>query len=441
MVLTVPDAMIADQQARFSSALSTPSTPHSPSASRRASPSSFRRAGRFGAAQAVTIELAVMVAAAAFYALPFPVAVATAAAALLVAVVLLIRVGRRWWYEAVAARLRMRRRRRVGSHAARAARTAGPYRAEFAALAPYLAIHPVNDRRTSFGVGTDELGWFAAIAVTPPDALSSPVLGPGLGPFPGGGAAALRLDWLARMVAEPSAVPTAVQVVVRHTPLPHAVIDPLSLCALSYQELRSMLAVPSQRDVWVAVRLGLDDGLLAAEGGDLGGIHRALAAALSRIGAMLTTLGLDHRVLDAAELRQALIGAYGPDPYDGRPVRIPPARESWSRWRSVRAVHVCFAVGGSPSRLTPDLLAELAHVPGAVSVSTAVSFVAASPDDRASARMVIRVVAAPDAVTACLRQLRAGARNLGLSLVRLDGEQAAAVYATTPTAVPAGPAW
>jgi type VII secretion protein EccE len=408
------------------------------------------RAGRFGAAQAVTVELAAMVAAGGFYALPLPLAVGVAAAMVVVAGLAVIRMGGRWWYEAIGAWLRLRRRRHAGSLAARAARPAGPYRVELAALAPYLSIETILDRNVAIGIGTDELGWFAAIAVSPPDTLSG-ADGPSASSRAGadgpsassraGDGALLRLDWLARVVADASAAPTAVQIVVRHAPLPSAVIDPRSACALSYQELRATLGAPPQRDLWIAVRLGLDDGVAAADdGGGLAGIHRVLAAALSRVSANLTSHGLDHWVLDGEDLQQALIGAYGPDPYDGRPVRIPPARESWSRWRGVRAVHVSYAVAGLTNP-RPDLFAELAHVPGAFSVCTAIAFSPTDTPGRVGARMVVRVIAAPEAITACLRQLRAGARTLRLSLTRLDGEQAAGVYATTPTAAAVGPPW
>ena len=393
------------------------------------------RAGRFGPAQAITIELAAMVAAAAFYALSLAVAIAVVAATLLVVVVSLIRVGGRWWYEAVGAWLRLRRRRQAGSRAARAARTVGPYRTEFAALAPYLTIDAVLDRNVSVGIGTDELGWFAAVAVWAPDwPLTNVVQG---APGQGGDGPSLQLDRFARMVAEPSAAPTAVSVVLRQAPLPSAAVDPRSACALSYQELRTALGAPPLREVWVAVRLGLDDGLVAADdGGAMAGIQRTLATALSRAGAIAGSLGLDHRILDAAELREALIGAYGPDPYDGRPVRIPPASESWSRWRATRAVHVCFAVSGFPATLGPAVFAELSHVPGALAVCTAVTFTSTGTPGQVGARLVVRVVAGPDALTGCVRRIRDAARGLRLRLVRLDGEQAAGVYATTPTAAP-----
>jgi type VII secretion protein EccE len=388
------------------------------------------RAGRFGAAQIVAAELAVMAILAAAYTRSLLIAVAGALATLVLLTAALGRVGGRWWYEAFAAWLRLRHRRRAGSRAARGVRTAGPYAVELAALAPYLHVQTATYRDMPMGVAADELGWFAAVAVTGRDGLSR------------GEGAALRLDWLARLVGEPAAPTSAVQVVVRQAGLPSG--DPRLPHARSYQELRDSLGVVPHRDVWIAVRLDLDDGETAAadRGGDIAGIHRALGAALVRVSTVLTTSGLDHRVLDGNELRQALLDAYGPDPVDGRPARA--AHETWSRWQARRTVHVCYAVAGWPVKPGADVLTELARVPGAVSVCTAIAFGELPtrgdrPHGPIGARMVLRVVAAPEAVGGCLRQLRAGARRLGVRLVRLDGEQAAAVYATTPTAAALGP--
>jgi len=388
----------------------------------------MNRAGRFGLGQAVAVELAAMAVAAAVYALPAYPAVLVSLGSVPLLLLVVGRYRGRWWYEAVGGWVRLHERRGVRSRAALGARSAGPYWAELAALAPHLAVRTVIDRNVPIGIGADELGWFAGIALTPHDGLSR------------GDGSVLRLDWLARLAGEPAAPVSAVQVVMRHTPLPSAAVDPRSACAQSYRELRDTLSVPPQRDVWIAVRLGLRDAATAAAdyGGDVAGIHRALGAALSRISSTLTANGLAHRVLDGADLQQALVGVYGPDPYDGGITHVPAiAHETWSSWRAIHAVHVCYAVVGWPPNASPDLLGQLARVPGAVSVCTAV-VLGAVPGDRVAARTLVRVVAAPTTVGACLREVRTMARGLGVKLVRLDGEQAAAVYATTPTAAPYG---
>jgi type VII secretion protein EccE len=389
------------------------------------------RAGRFGLGQAVAVELVVMVVVAAAYALPAQLAAVTVVSAVLLLLLVIGRFGGRWWYEVVFGWMQLHERRASRNRAALTARSAGPYWAEFASLAPHLVVRTVTDRNVRIGVGEDELGWFGAIALTPHDGLSR------------GDGTALRLDSLARLAGEPAAPVSAVQVVMRHTPLPSPAIDPRSPCAQSYRELRDALSVPPHRDVWIAVRLGLREAATAAAdyGGDEVGIHRALGAALTRIGTTLTSYGLAHRILDGIDLQQALVGVYGPDPYDGGLTHVPAtAHETWSSWRAIHGVHVCFAVVGWPSNAPPDVFSQLARVPGAASVCTAVVLgaVRGSGGDQVATRTLVRVVAAPAAVGACVRDVRAIARSLGVKLVRLDGEQAAAVYATTPTAASDG---
>ncbi len=387
-----------------------------------------RVAGQFGATQLVAVEVAIIAVATSIYALPLIVALATTATAV---VLLMTTVGRyhgRWGYEVLTAWLRVRRRRLTGS---RAARRAGPYRAELAALAPHLTIQTAAARAGTIGVGEDDLGWFAAIIVTPLDGLSRNTGG------------TLRLDWLARLATEASLPASTLQVVIRHSPLPTAALDPTSACALSYQELRHTLEVPDHLDVWIAVRLGLRDGATAAadRGGDLSGVHRALAAGLARISSGLTADGLDHKILDPVGLQLALVSAYGPDPAIGVTKRSSsPAHEKWSHWQATRAEHICFAVRGWPKNPSAELIGELIRVPNALSVNAAVLFGdrGESDVDHVAVRLVLRVVAQPEQATACLRHLRAAARRLGVRLLRLDGEHAAGVYATTPTGATIG---
>src|SRR5262249_16268267 len=152
---------------------------------------------------------------------------------------------------------------------------------------------------------------------------------------------------LARLAAEPSMPASAVQLVVRHSSFPGPTVDPQSMVARSYQELTGTLAVPPQRDIWIAVRVGLADA--AGWGAGLPAVHGALGAAATRIGAMLTATGLEHRLLDTAGLQAALADAYGPDPFDGVPQKAPrTAKENWSRWQAARAGHICFRVTGWP---------------------------------------------------------------------------------------------
>ena len=80
---------------------------------------------------------------------------------------------------------------------------------------PHLTIAAATDRNGTLGIGEDELGWFAAIALAPRDGLSRTEQG------------SLRLDWLAQLTVPASTV----QVVVRAVPLPSAGLDPRTACA------------------------------------------------------------------------------------------------------------------------------------------------------------------------------------------------------------------
>jgi type VII secretion protein EccE len=368
-----------------------------------------------GPAQVVACELAAMAVAVAWYALPAHLAMPIAVAAVALMLPIVGRYRGRWWYEAVSAWLVLRRRR--NATAGSTSRTQHPQWTEFAGLAPGgLVIRTVQARATSFGVGEDGGGWFAAVAVRQPDDLA----GPG----------ELRLEWLARLVGPLSTV----TVVTRQAPPEFAGAGTPS--AQSYQELCAALSVEPTREVWIGVRLTLRDAASVDPDGtdELASIHRVLGGALIRISDALASHGLAHRVLDGDGLAHALLDAYVADP--GEPGSS--ARERWSRWRSGRLVHVCFGVTGWPSRVPRTALADLTRVPGAVAVNTAVAMGAVrSPDDvdgPLALRLLVRVVATPATVGACVRHLRGSARRLGLSLARLDGEQGPAVYATTPTA-------
>ncbi|MDW5327951.1 type VII secretion protein EccE [Plantactinospora sp. KLBMP9567] len=382
-----------------------------------------RPTGRFGTVQLVAVELALFATGAAVYALsPVPgVLAGTAAAVLLVAT--FGRSGGRWWYEVLGARLRLARRRRAGLRAQRRSGADDPL---LAVLPPGPRTTTITDRSGSIGVGQDTLGWFAAIAVRHPDGLS------------GGHHTALRLDWLAGLAADPALPASTLQVVLRHSSLPIAAVDPRTAAAQSYLELCRVLSVPVHHDVWIAARLSTRDAATVAadRGGGLAGVHRALTAAIARVGTGLTNLDVEHTVLDGDGLRQALAYSCGVDTAAGL------GRERWSRWQDQHRVQVCFAVRAWPATATADPLRALTQVPSALDVSVAVLFGrrdgSGAPDGRAAARTLVRVTTTPELVNTCVQQLRASATAAGVRLVRLNGEHATGVYATAPTGATLG---
>ncbi|MEV4757072.1 type VII secretion protein EccE [Micromonospora sp. NPDC049559] len=411
------------------------------------------RPGRFGRVQLVAVELTVIVVAAAvFTGRPVVIAVSAVAALLLLAVTF-GRTRRRWLYEAVAARRRLRRRRRAAAQALRRAEAAatvpdtrpgavagpGP---ELAALMPGLAIRAVTDRDTAIGVGQDELGWFAAVAIAPWAGLS------------GERAATPRLDRLARLLVEESVPVSVLQLATHRVAAPSAGLDARSEAAASYRELVGDAGGDAAAEVWLAVRLTPADAAYAAahRGGGLAGVDRALAATLARVGAVLTSAGVPHRVLDAPGLRQALATASGLQRLAGsgtaltQPVAgtLPGAAavaEQWAYWQAAGQLHACFAIQDWPAQPGPALLAELAAIPAATAVDTAL--VLRRPERSTgglAVRGLLRVVAAPDLLVPAIGQLLETAGRLGVRLTRLDGEHGAGVYATAPTAATLGSA-
>lgn len=294
-----------------------------------------RTAGRFGPVQLVAVECAAIAVGAATYALPTSGAAAVGTVAAVVLAGTLGRSGGRWWYEAAGARLRLRKRvRRLAGRPAATPATPLP------GLEPDLTVRTVADRRGPVGVGADKLGWFAAVEVVAHDGISR------------AGNATLRLDWLARLVSDASMPASAVQLVARYSPQPGpTAIDPHTPCAASYRDLTRTLAVPAHRDIWVAVRLSPSAAAAAAagRGGELTGVHRALAAGVGRVGAGLTAGGQRHRVLDATDLVRALTVTCGLDPAAGAAQDAVASRERWSHWQAPGAVHVCFAVRDWPA--------------------------------------------------------------------------------------------
>ena len=353
------------------------------------------RTGRWGSAQVVAGELIAMLLAAALL-LPIGPLLAVGLALLLAPA--LLRWRGRWWYEVGHDRLRLRRRRlRAG--------------------AP--SIRTLSHEGADIGMGVDEDGWFAALAVTPPGGDV-------------GGSRTPRLDALVRHAGSR----IGLQVLVHH-PMTATNVDPDSLCATSYEELRSSLGLAPPAEVLIVVRRRPRDARAGADQDLTAG--RALRSALGRLGAGLRAHGFTHRVLDGPELAGALHRSLrGPD----AAMTGGPPRESWRRWRTGRFAHVSFGATRWPARVPPDLLADLGRVCGAVEVWSSLVIGEIPAPDRArgpdGARLVVRVVAPAEGIGEAAQRLRAHARALGVSLIRLDGEQGPAAYATAPTAAPYG---
>jgi len=340
-----------------------------------------------------------------------------AAAVLVGGVVLVFAFGRfegRWWTERAVMRWRFRRRRGPGLGAADDQRLSA-----LRALAPELDVrNVVGQDGTSVGVGQDAAGWFAAVAVSLPGGIRGDAL------------SSIPLDRLARSLAEePGAI---LQLVIHTIPAPSAEVDARHRCTTSYRELlESHGAVPASQTVWVVVRLDADTLAESINQADGFGQAPALAAALARrIGRALSRAGLVPQVLEADGLLDAL--ARSCDLEKPAPGSAPPvAAEHWQAWASARLVQVCFWVRGWPKPAgVGALIGRLVSVSAAM---TSVAIVLEPRPDGTDVRCLVRVAARTAAIADACRAVREAADRGGAQLFRLDGEQAAAVYASAPT--------
>ncbi|MEU5932155.1 type VII secretion protein EccE [Micromonospora sp. NPDC047187] len=328
---------------------------------------------------------------------------AAAAAALLVVLAAFARRGGRWWFEDLLLRQRLRRRGERASAALASGTATDP---RLAALAPELSVIELTDRGTRLGIGRDDQGWFAAVALQ--SATGAAV----------GSVDAAAVDHALRVLADFSAPVSRAQVVA-HTlvwyPAPGA-------------------PPAAHRTVWVAVRLTVRDARVEAvsRGGGLTGVHRTVAAGIGRLGKALTSAGLAHRPLGREELRAAIVSAAGLDLVPEAPA------ESWRGLRGGGWTHRCMALRGRFD-------AQLGPLVDAITATSAPSHTVAvtvSSDGRVAAPL-LRVAAMDNHVEALVKVVREVAGRVGASTRPMDGQHAPGVYATAPVAsalgVSAGP--
>jgi type VII secretion protein EccE len=326
----------------------------------------------------------------------------------------LARADGRWWTERVVLRSRYRRRCRAGPDVARDPRLSG-----LRALAPGLRITDVaGTDGTRVGVGADPAGWFAA-------ALLLPDSGPH-GDAPVG----VPFDRLARLVADSGQPGAVVQVVIHTTPAPSSVLDPRQHCATSYRELLERYGpVPASQLVWIAVRLDAY-ALAAASVGGPDASHQApavVAALIRRVHRALDRSGMPIQLLDAEGLLDALAQACAL----GTGER---GREDWGVWATARLAHTCFWVRQWPAaHAAGALLRALAGTLAATTVAVMLEPGKEDGKDGIELRCLVRVSAPANQLAAACAALSDAAERAGARLLRLDGEQAPAVYATAPT--------
>ncbi len=369
--------------------------------------------GDFPAGRVMTAEIALLAAGIAALAHDPVVRIAAGALGVALLVVVCARLGGRWWLTHLPRRAALRNRRSLAAGAvADAARTADPRLVTLASVAPGAKVREYRDRGSAIGIGQDDDGWYCALVVAPWSSLD------------GTRRAAFTLDRLTRVFTETSVPVSGVQVVNCVMPAPTGLIAANSPLAQSYRDLLGADPVQADQAVWVALRLTPRDAADAAasRGGGLDGVDRALATSIARIGKALSEVDVGYRILDGAELLDALAGAVG----GAGSV----ATERWQLWHAANLAQVCYEVADWPTGRPADFLAGFSRIPAAL-VSVAVLLAPADGD--VGLRGLVRVGAQPADIGRIGRSVEDMARRSGGRVRRLDGEHGPAVYATCPT--------
>ena len=375
------------------------------------------RLGSFGLIRALVIEIMV---AAPFAALKAPLWVFAAVTVVCLAVVVFT-VGRykgRWWSERIGLARRFRQRQRtapavVPDRRMRMLRT----------LAPDLTVtNAAGPDGSPVGIGWDSAGWYAVAVVS-----ASSSRGAGLD---------LPLGRLAQLIADTGQAGALVQVVLHTVATPTPLLEADQISTESYRELLHRYGpVPASQSTWIAVRL---DALTLAEisvgrADPSGQAPEVVAGLIRKVSRSLERAGVPTRVLDADGLVDALVYSCDlgvPLVASGGPPE--PKREDRGEWRSATLAHACYWVEQWPEpKQAGDLIGVLSTTPGAAFTSVAVTL---EPDaDGVELRCLVRVAAPAPLLAASGDALVHAAGRAGARLLRLDVEQAPAVYATAPT--------
>jgi type VII secretion protein EccE len=386
-----------------------------------------RRPGHVGSlsvSQIVIAEVAVLVAAAVATRGRVPGLIAAVIAVAVLAVVF-ARSNRRWWIEDRVIAWHRRRR-----HSAAIDAGAGPALAALRTLAPHLSVHDVSaPNGARVGVGRDEAGWFAAVALTPTDPAHQE-------------AAPIPMDTLASLLADADQPGIALQLVTHTVPAPSLDLHQASPAGSSYRQLTSAYGLPplpAHRESIVVARLDartLAEALLDHTADP--SAAAALVAGLSgRVARSLRRLGIPCRVLDADELIRALARSCDVEPAAGTDA-IAQVREDATEWHSTHLTHRTFWLKTwPPADQVGPLLDRMAAVPAAQS-NVAIILRPGDGEDDVVIRLLVRLAAPQRMLPELTRYLLDGVQHAGGELFPLDGEQGPGVYATAPTGGGAG---
>ncbi|WP_025272690.1 type VII secretion protein EccE [Haloglycomyces albus] len=338
--------------------------------------------------------------------------------ALVLVVTMLLRSGDRWWYQTIP--LKRRLRRRVYSLDPQ------QHTDVLHRIAPDLGVKGVEVRDESVGFGQDAGGWFTIIQINATDDVIQEI----------------PLERLERLFDGSTTPVTSLQLVGHTTPVGLAAYSN-NPAAQSYRELLGNTPVVIHHKAWLAVRLGVGDGLSISDdrGGGPEGAIKGLTAATQRVSKLLANIGIPNRILNAEGVQNALQQSLG---VAFAPVQGERTMEDWDHWYADGLRHVSYRITQWPS--DPQSLRQVVDAFAAVpAVYTTVSLIVTgteggqvSADGRVTGKQlaidaIVRVALDETSWDSAQNQVLNVADDLGVKLQRFDGEQGPAAYASAPT--------
>jgi ESX secretion system protein EccE len=289
------------------------------------------------------------------------------------------------------------------------------------AVAPALRLIDANHRGRTIGVAEDGAGWFAAVDLAPVRGLD------------GYQHADVPVGRLAELLATQHLPVTAIQIVATTVPAPAPGAETGSPCRRSYLDLLADRPIVAEHSLRAVARMSGGDAVAAsaARGGGLIGVQRALAAALGRVAAIVSSSGRAPETLDAGQLGAALLDSLYPAGFDPSPQAG--IEERWQAWQGKSLVHRTWRLRSWPRIPWSELHDRLVFT-GVQTVVTSVTLSKEPHGAKPTADVLIRLVMPPSELTAASGRLTLALRGVGVSAEPVDGRHAAAAYASAPTA-------
>jgi hypothetical protein len=289
------------------------------------------------------------------------------------------------------------------------------------AVAPALNLVDANHRGRTIGVAEDGAGWFAAVDLAPGRGLD------------GNHHADVAVGRLAELLAAEHLPVTAIQIVATTVPAPAPGAETGSPCRRSYLDLLADRPIAADHSLRAVARMSGGDAIAAAaaRGGGMTGIQRGLAAALGRVAATVATPGRAPETLDAGQLGAALMDSLYPAGFDAISRAV--IDEQWQAWQGMTLTHRTWRLKTWPRIAVSELHDRLVYL-GVQTVVTSMTLHKDPYGKEPTVDLLIRLVMPHSELAAGSDRLTVALRAVGASAEPADGRQAAAAYASAPTA-------